>query len=67
MWNKIDSNLISGCYELVFDESKIGADDSVFRMKHLETFIIVREDLLEKIQNVGFSGIDMTPIDEFEC
>jgi len=67
MWNKIDPDIISGCYELVLDTDKIGEDDIIFRAKHLETFVIVREDLAEEIKELGFTGVNMKEIDEFEA
>ena len=66
LWNKIDPSFLSGCYELVLNEERIKEEDVIFRLKHLETFLIVREDLVEKINRAGFSGVDMTNIDEFE-
>jgi len=67
VWNKIDPDLISGCYALVLDDEKIGDDDKIFRLKHLEPYLIVREDFRDTINTAGFTGVNMIEIDEFEA
>jgi hypothetical protein len=65
-WNKIDPNFISGCFGLVLKQEEIDPDLLFFRPKHLPTIILVREDLAEEIEDEGFSGLCLTPTDEFE-
>jgi len=64
-WNNIDLDLISGCLELVLDENKL-SDELIFRPRHLEMFVFVREDFADQINSQNFTGVDLTPLDEFE-
>ncbi len=65
MWNKIDKNLIAGVYELVFNEDAIPEDVKILRPKHLEMFVFIREDIVEAIEEAGFTGNKFYPVDEF--
>ena len=66
MWNKIDPDLISGCYKMVINPEKIDKGLLLFRPKHLPTISLVREDLAEEINKGKFTGIRFKDIDEFE-
>lgn len=50
--------------KLVLDESKLGDDDVLFRLRYIEHRILVREDLAKKFyDNQNFEGLWMSPID----
>lgn len=65
-WNKIDPELISGCYNLVISPEKIEENRLLFRPKYLPTIVLVREDLVDMIKAKGFTGIRFKELDEFQ-
>lgn len=65
-WNEIDRELISSCFGLVLDESRIDFERLLFRPLYLPTIVLVRGDLADEISEAGFTGLRFTPLDEFE-
>lgn len=64
-WHPIAKDRISGCDELVLHDDVLSSDDIVVRPRHLELRVLVREDLAGEIEDAGFTGVDLTAIDEF--
>lgn len=65
-WNKIDSELISGCFELVLDDSRIDDSLLLFRPRYMPNVVLVREDLVEDLEEADFTGMRFVELDEFE-
>jgi len=65
MWGSIDTDLIAGVYVLKFKEGAIPEDVLVFRPKHLEPQIFIREDIAEAIKKEGFTGPKFKPLESF--
>ena len=65
-WNKIDPDLIAGCYRLVLIKENIDNAPLLFRPKHLPTIVMIRDDLAEEITREDFTGIRFKETDEFQ-
>jgi len=65
-WNKIDPELISSCFGLVVDESRIDDSLLLFRLKYMPNVVLVREDLVEDLEGASFTGLRFVELDEFE-
>jgi hypothetical protein len=63
-WNAINPNLISGCDQLVLKKKAIPPDYQVFRLKYWGYNILVRSDLIDKLNAAGLTGLDfLAPAD----
>ncbi len=65
-WNEIEKDLISSCFGLVLDESRVDFERLMFRPRYVPTIVLVRGDLADELTEAGFSGLRFTPVDEFE-
>ncbi|MCI0400218.1 MAG: hypothetical protein L0Z68_02785 [Gammaproteobacteria bacterium] len=61
-WNLINPDQISSIKKLVIDESAIGPNATLFRVKALPSIIFVRRDLADKLEKAGFTGIQFKEI-----
>jgi hypothetical protein len=59
-WNAIDKSMISRCKQLVLKESNVPKDVKVFRPKHLPNQILIRSDLVKKLEGAGLTGLHFT-------
>ncbi|MEW5802447.1 MAG: DUF1629 domain-containing protein [bacterium] len=66
VWNEIDPELISNCFQLIVIPDRIDTSFLLFRPKYMPTVVMVRRDLAEEIAEKGFTGIDFVELDEFE-
>lgn len=57
-WNEITADLIATMDGLVLDEDKIPTDQKIFRLKYLGFVVLVRDDLIEKLEQAGLKGIE---------
>lgn len=65
-WNSIDPQIISACFEMVIDETRIDPDATIFRLKYYPTKILVRRDLADEILNGNFTGAHFIEIEDLE-
>jgi hypothetical protein len=65
-WNPIDTELISACTTMVFDESRIDPKAKVFRLKHYPSKIVFQRDLASAIKKAGFTGIKFIELEDVE-
>ena len=64
-WNPLaPTTSMAPMSKLVLDESKLGNDDVLFRLRYIEHRFLVREDLARSFfENREFQGLWMSPID----
>jgi hypothetical protein len=65
-WNAIDKEKISAADRIVLKQDAVDGKHLLFRPKHLEHYVMVSPELAQAIEEEGFSGIQMTPLDEFQ-
>jgi hypothetical protein len=65
-WNAIDPEIISACFEMVIDETRIDPSITIFRLKYYPTKILVKRDMANKILNGGFIGTRFIEIEDLE-
>ncbi len=65
-WDTLDESQMEDVVNLTIDESKINQNTALFRMKHLQEFLIVRRELAEKISAVGLVGLAVTEIEDLD-
>ncbi len=64
-WNSLDPEKMSDVSLLHIDESKIPPDDLIFRLKHLDQVIVIREDLENKMVAQEFKGFEILKLTDF--
>ena len=65
-WNSIDPNVLSDCYELVLHEDRIPSDYTLFRLKHFPTEVLLRRDVVERLEAEGFTGLRFIEVEDFD-
>ncbi|MCK5219083.1 hypothetical protein KAR10_06155 [bacterium] len=65
-WDFIDDTTIGKVKRIVFDESKVGPELQIFKIKYLYDVIIVRRDLAEAMAAEGFTGMQWTELADFK-
>lgn len=63
-WNRLDKTLISSCYTLVIDESRIDPGLILFRAKHHPRDVFVHRSLAAELEGSGATGIRFSEIEE---
>ncbi len=66
VWNSINPNLISACYEIVLHEDRIPLTLAMFRLKYFPTKVIVRRDVAERLEEEGFTGLRFIEIADYD-
>ena len=64
-WNHIKNDLINSCNQLVLNEDIIPESCKVFRPKFLPTEILISDELVEKLKNANFTGLNFVNPLEF--
>ncbi|KFA94395.1 imm11 family protein [Archangium violaceum] len=64
-WNKIDSEKISACEQLVLKPRAINSEFPLFRLRHFEHAVMVDRKLAQAILDEGFTGARFEEVDEF--
>ena len=57
---------IVDCTTMIFDETQIDKDASLFRLKHYPSKVAFRRDLAMAIKKAGFTGIKFVELEDFE-
>lgn len=65
-FNPVNNKKILGCKGLVLDPSKIPDESLIFRMQMWGQNILVRNDLVEAMQNEGFTGLFFLSTDGYK-
>jgi|KBSMisStandDraft_5_1062788.scaffolds.fasta_scaffold288115_2 hypothetical protein len=59
IWNRIQSDLIASCQQLVIDAARVPPEVVVFRLRHLEHQVVVRGELARQLEAAGLVGLAM--------